>query len=85
MKSLLEKAGVGKDVRRVSFRGPKGSNEKVEVFPIEDVMTDKVFLAYGVNGQILPKKHGFPLRVVAQDYYGNDWVKYVYKVNTEES
>ena len=85
MKGILEEAGIEKDVRRIAFRGPKGANEKVEVFPIEDVMTDKVFLAYGVNGQILPKKHGFPLRVVAQDYYGNDWVKYVYKVNTEES
>jgi DMSO/TMAO reductase YedYZ molybdopterin-dependent catalytic subunit len=85
MKSLLEKAGVKKDARRVSFRGPKGSNEKVGVFPVEDVLADKVFLAYGVNGQTLPKEHWFPLRVVAEDYYGNDWVKYVYKVNTEES
>ena len=84
MKGLLEKAEVEKDVRHVSFRGPKGSNEKVEVFPIEDVLTDKVFLAYGVNGQALPKQHGFPLRVVAEDHYGNDWVKYVYKVNIEE-
>jgi DMSO/TMAO reductase YedYZ molybdopterin-dependent catalytic subunit len=83
MKGLIERAGVEKDVRHVSFRGPKGGYEKVETFPIEDVLTDKVFLAYGVNGETLPKKHGFPLRVVAEDYYGNDWVKYVYKMTVE--
>jgi sulfoxide reductase catalytic subunit YedY len=44
-----------------------------------------VFLAYQVNGQALPKKHGFPLRVVAEGYYGGDWVKYVYKVVAHKS
>ncbi len=38
-------------------------------------------LAYGVNGRILPKKHGFPLRIVAEGYYGYNWVKYAYRVN----
>ena len=38
---------------------------------------NKVFLAYEVNGQRLPQKHGFPLRVVAEDHYGFQWVKYV--------
>ena len=31
-----------------------------------------------------PEKHGFPLRVVAEGYYGDDWVKYVYKMTLEE-
>jgi DMSO/TMAO reductase YedYZ molybdopterin-dependent catalytic subunit len=84
MKGLIERAGVEKDVRHVSFRGPRGTSEKVETFPIEDVLADKVFLAYGVNGETLPKRHGFPLRVVAEDYYGNDWVKYVYKMTMEQ-
>jgi len=39
-----------------------------------------VFLAFEVNGEKLPQKHGFPLRIVAEDYYGSDWVKYVYKI-----
>ena len=33
-----------------------------------------------MNGQSLPQKHGFPLRLVAPDRYGSDWIKYVYKV-----
>ena len=84
MKGLIERAGMEKDLRHVSFRGPRGTSEKVETFPIEDVLTDKVFLAYGVNGETLPERHGFPLRVVAEDHYGNDWVKYVYKMTMEQ-
>ena len=80
MKTLLERAGVEKDVNRVTFSGPKGLYGKTESFPIEDVLKNKVFLAYGVNGEALPRRHGFPLRVVAEGYHGDDWVKYVYKM-----
>ncbi|MBC8394607.1 MAG: molybdopterin-dependent oxidoreductase [Deltaproteobacteria bacterium] len=57
---------------------------KIERWPIEDILSNKVFLAYGVNGETLPKKHGFPLRVVAEGNYGSDWIKYVYKVEVEK-
>lgn len=80
MKAVLDKAGMSKDVNQITFTGPKGSYEKVETFPIEDILSNKVFLAYEVNGKPLPRKHGFPLRVVAEDYYGDDWVKYVYEM-----
>ncbi len=47
---------------------------------MEDVISNRVFLAYQVNGEVLPRRHGFPLRVVAEGYYGYDWVKYVRKI-----
>ncbi len=37
----------------------------------------KILLAYGVNDTPLPQKHGFPLRLVLEDHYGYEWVKYV--------
>ncbi len=40
----------------------------------------KIFLAYEVNGQVLPRKHGFPCRVVAEDHYGSVWVKFVHQI-----
>jgi sulfoxide reductase catalytic subunit YedY len=33
-----------------------------------------------VNGETLPRKHGFPLRLVYEDAYGSEWVKYVKEV-----
>ena len=82
---LLEMAQTGTGVTHVPFSGPEGTYEKTVRFPIEDIHSNKVFLAYNVNDKTLPEKHGFPLRVVAEDYYGGDWVKYVYKIKAIKS
>jgi sulfoxide reductase catalytic subunit YedY len=78
--TVLNLAQMQADTTHIKVYGPQGNREKVERFPIADVRSDKVFLAYAVNGEKLPQKHGFPLRIVAEDYYGDDWVKYVYKI-----
>jgi sulfoxide reductase catalytic subunit YedY len=78
--TALNLAGMKADTTHIIVSGPQGRYEKVEKFPITDIRSDKVFLAYQVNDERLPQKHGFPLRIVAEDYYGDDWVKYVYKV-----
>ena len=78
--TALNLAGMKPDSTHIIASGPPGDLERVEKFPIADVRSDKVFLAYQVNGQRLPQKHGFPLRIVAEDYYGDQWVKYVYKI-----
>ena len=80
MMTVLNLAQMKADTTHISVYGPEGSYEKVERFPIADIRSDKVFLAYAVNGEKLPQRHGFPLRIVAEDYYGSDWVKYVYKI-----
>jgi len=83
MSTLLEKAKVKDGATLVTFRGPEGNYEKTERFYLKDALSDKVFLAYEVNGKPLPKKHGFPLRVVAEGHYGFNWVKYVHKVSVD--
>jgi sulfoxide reductase catalytic subunit YedY len=81
--NLLKLAQVKKEVSHISFRGPEGNYEKVLRVPLEDIAAEKVFLSHHVNGEPLPRKHGFPLRLVAEGYYGYDWVKYVYRVTAE--
>jgi sulfoxide reductase catalytic subunit YedY len=78
--TVLDLAQMQADTTHINVYGPQGTREKVERFPIADIRSDKVFLAYAVNGVKLPQRHGYPLRIVAEDYYGDDWVKYVYKV-----
>ncbi len=82
--TLLRQAGAADGATHVTLRGPDGSYEKVERFAIADILSDKVFLAYRVNGEVLPKKHGFPLRLVAEDHYGSRWVKYVHQVEVHK-
>ena len=78
--TALNLARMKADTTHITVYGPQGPYEKVERYPIADIRSNKVFLAYAVNDEKLPQKHGFPLRIVAEDYYGSDWVKYVYKI-----
>jgi DMSO/TMAO reductase YedYZ molybdopterin-dependent catalytic subunit len=81
LKALTGRAAVGKGVTHVTFSGPEGPYRKTERFTLDEVTADKVFLAHGVNGEALPVRNGFPLRLVAEDHYGYQWVKYVDKVS----
>ena len=74
---LLKLAKADEGITHVSIRGPEGRYAKVEGFSISEITANQVFLAYQVNGQELPRKHGFPLRTVAEDHYGSEWVKFV--------
>ena len=83
MSALLQKAKVTDKGTLVNFRGPEGIYEKVEGFPLKDVLSNKIFLAYEVNGEPLPQRHGYPLRVVAEDRFGYTWIKFVHKITVD--
>jgi len=82
--ALLKRTQAEDGITHVTVRGPDGKYENSQRYPLEDVLSNKVFLAYAVNGKPIPQRHGFPLRAVAEGYYGYDWVKYVYKVTVEK-
>ncbi len=82
IKGLLQQADFDRTAAQVLIEAKGGKTAR---YPLADILSDKVFLAYQVNGKELPRKHGFPLRVVAEDYYGSDWVKYVEKVTLERA
>ena len=82
IKGLLDQAQFDPTAARVSI---EARGHKTAGFPLADILAGKVFLAYQVNGQALPRRHGFPLRVVAEDYYGSDWVKYVDGIRVERT
>jgi len=81
---LLKLAGADEGITHVSIRGPEGRYAKMERFPIAEIISNQVFLAYQVNGQKLPRKHGFPLRTVAEDHYGSEWVKFVHRIEAHK-
>ncbi len=74
---LLKEVGLLPGVSHVKFSGPEGLRRKTRKFAIAEVASDKIFIAYGVNDERLPERHGFPMRLVAEDHKGERWVKYV--------
>ena len=74
LKTLLQEAKPKKGAQKIDI---KGAVEKVVTIPLKELPQKKIFLAYRVNDATLPKKHGFPLRLVLEDHFGYEWIKYV--------
>ena len=72
--SILERANVGEEYDTVTFSGLDGYSSS---FSREEVENNVLFLALKVNGKTLPKEHGFPARLVAEDTFGGRWVKWI--------
>jgi DMSO/TMAO reductase YedYZ molybdopterin-dependent catalytic subunit len=84
LKRILEKAGITDKTRHVAFEGmdkPLGSSKIkfIRSIPIEKAMTTTL-LAYEMNGDPLPLKHGYPLRAVALGWAGANCVKWLSKI-----
>jgi hypothetical protein len=70
--SLLQEAGIADGARSLLFRSSTGYARR---FPIEEA--EDLLLATHVEDETLSTGHGFPLRLVAPDHRGYDWVKWV--------
>jgi Oxidoreductase molybdopterin binding domain len=76
--ALLDAAGVSSGARRVSVRSETGWTAS---FPVDEAR--RCLLATGVAGDSLPRANGAPVRLVAPDRRGLDWVKWVREVAVE--
>jgi DMSO/TMAO reductase YedYZ molybdopterin-dependent catalytic subunit len=74
IRDILDEAGLEGDGKFVVFRDDKNYSSTLSV---DYINTGKPILAYEVDGEPLPREHGWPLRVVAPDKWGYKWVKWV--------
>jgi DMSO/TMAO reductase YedYZ molybdopterin-dependent catalytic subunit len=79
--NLLTRAGVKREAFDVVFTADDGYTDSI---PIEKAMQPDTMLAYDMNGEPLPQKHGFPVRLLAPDLYGMKNVKWVTKIEVVE-
>ena len=77
LSDLLTKAKFSSLATDVIFHGADDYSDSI---PIDRAMFYDVFLAYQMNGILLPKEHGFPLRVVVPGIYGIKNVKWLTKI-----
>jgi DMSO/TMAO reductase YedYZ molybdopterin-dependent catalytic subunit len=75
---VLERASVRASAREVLFRGADGADEPFErALTLEHARNPDVLLAYAMNGEPLPKAHGFPLRLIVPGWYAVASVKWL--------
>ena len=90
LKVVLDRAGMQKDARQVTFNGLDGpivdkTPDFVKALDIDQARNGEVMLAYAMNGQDLPFLNGFPLRLVVPGYYGTYWVKHLSEITVIDS
>ena len=77
---ILEEAGVKPEAKRVEFYGADGYRTSLD---LEEAMEAGVFLAHTVNGEVLPRDHGYPVRVVAEGKFGSRWAKWLLRIEVK--
>ena len=78
--TILEEAGIKAKAIQVIFIALDGYRQKLT---LEHVDEFGIFLAYIVNGETLPREHGYPLRVVDKGSDGSAWVKWLAEIRVE--
>lgn len=76
-RDLLERARPRPGARKVVFWCADGYHTAV---PLADVLDPESFLAYEMNGEALPKSHGFPVRAVIPGLFGMKNPKWITKI-----
>lgn len=79
LKTILDLAGLKDNAKFVNIKGldksaPEGGVSRP--MTIEKALHEDTLLAYGMNGELLPPDHGFPIRAIAPGWIGANSVKW---------
>ena len=77
MRDLLDQAAPLSNATRVRMQGVDNYTDTI---PIEKAMDPTTLLAFEMNGESLPDRHGFPVRVIVPGYFGEKHVKWLTRI-----
>ncbi|MEP6809721.1 MAG: molybdopterin-dependent oxidoreductase, partial [Chthoniobacterales bacterium] len=77
LRALLEAAGASPEARKVKLFGV---DNYADTFPIEKALDQTTLIAYEMNGERLPQRHGFPARAIVPGYFGEKHVKWITRI-----
>lgn len=72
--TILTEAGIKQGASKVTFYSV---DDYQVTFSLDVAGRDGTFLAHTVDGTILPKEEGYPLRLVVKGEWGSEWEKWV--------
>ncbi len=80
LKRAIEVVFFGADERIEKIRDKDYLQNFARSLHITDARREDLLLCYELNGQPLPKEHGFPLRLVVPGWFGITWVKWLNRI-----
>ena len=77
LSQVLDRALPKEGIVKAAFYAEEGYTDSI---PYTLARSHDVFLAFRMNGEPLPKQHGYPLRVIVPGIYGMKHVKWLSKI-----
>jgi DMSO/TMAO reductase YedYZ molybdopterin-dependent catalytic subunit len=74
---LIDQAAPLSNAARVRLHGV---DNYADTIPLEKALDPNTLLAYEMNGETLPGRHGYPLRVIVPGYFGEKHVKWLTRI-----
>jgi DMSO/TMAO reductase YedYZ molybdopterin-dependent catalytic subunit len=78
--ALLDRAGVRSSAREVDIVCADGYTASIT---LAQALSPDAYLAYELEGKVLPVLHGFPLRAVLPALTGSNWVKWIVEIKVK--
>jgi len=79
--ALIDRAKPAPDVTEILFTASDGYTNTIE---FDKIAAEGVIIAYGMNGEPLPQKHGYPARIITPGRYGEKHVKWVTRITLQK-
>jgi DMSO/TMAO reductase YedYZ molybdopterin-dependent catalytic subunit len=77
LKDVLERAMVRSGTVDIVFRAAEGYSDSI---PLNKALEETTLLVFGMNGEALPREHGFPARIIVPGIYGMKNVKWLTEI-----
>jgi DMSO/TMAO reductase YedYZ molybdopterin-dependent catalytic subunit len=77
LSKIIERARPRNGIVKTAFFAEDGYSDSI---PYALSLSEDVFLAFRMNGEPLPRKHGYPLRAIVPGIYGMKHVKWLSKI-----
>jgi DMSO/TMAO reductase YedYZ molybdopterin-dependent catalytic subunit len=82
LQQVIQAAGPKADIVQVVFHGADAYTDDISV---ELAMRPTTILAYEMNGEPLPMRHGFPLRMIVPGMVGEKSIKWLTQIELRDS
>lgn len=78
MRDVLGSAGIHDDAYELKLTG---ADAYVDTFGMDYALDENTLLVYEINGEPLPRAHGYPVRVIVPGLYGEKNIKWVTRID----
>lgn len=78
LRDVLMAVGVQDDAYELKLTG---ADAYVDTFDMEYALNETTLVVHGINGEPLPRIHGYPVRIIVPGLYGEKSIKWVTRID----